>query len=337
MIRYQVFISSTYKDLVEERGIVKKALLEKNCFPAGMEEFPAIDQKQFEYIKKVIDDSDYYILILGGKIGTVCKETNESYTYMEYKYALDRNIPIIVYVKKDEEGNIVCYEKKKKRKKYYEKFVSRVTENRMCAFFNKKEELAGLVHFSLNEIMKMKPRFGWKKVEYIEINNDEGLLLRGRLLSHFIIGKNIYDYYDEYFTMQSFGQTQQPILIKYGVGTQGEFKLLVFIGEFTLNCYYEVNESEFTQQGALLDNTKIQISLARMGNYEEVLLFLSVGNLSSEMITKIYKFSDMGIKEIYQIEGQEFMFVDYDLIAPYGSQGLFEHYVYCKNSVYHIR
>lgn len=41
----------------------------------------------------------------------------------------------------------------------------------------------------------------------------------------------------------------------------------------------------------------------------------------------------MGIKKISQIDGQAYMFVDYDLIAPYGSQGLFNQYVYCKNRI----
>mgnify|MGYP001332390602 CR=1 FL=1 len=45
--RYQIFVSSTYKDLIEERLIVKKAILEMKHFPAGMEEFPALDKPQW--------------------------------------------------------------------------------------------------------------------------------------------------------------------------------------------------------------------------------------------------------------------------------------------------
>ena len=59
--RYQIFVSSTYKDLIEERLIVKKAILEMKHFPAGMEEFPALDKPQMEYIKEMIDESSYYI------------------------------------------------------------------------------------------------------------------------------------------------------------------------------------------------------------------------------------------------------------------------------------
>jgi hypothetical protein len=57
--RYQVFVSSTYADLKEERQRVIQALMEMDCIPAGMELFPAADQEQFEFIKRVIDDCDY--------------------------------------------------------------------------------------------------------------------------------------------------------------------------------------------------------------------------------------------------------------------------------------
>lgn len=39
--RYQVFVSSTYEDLREERGAVMQALLGLDCIPTGMESFPA--------------------------------------------------------------------------------------------------------------------------------------------------------------------------------------------------------------------------------------------------------------------------------------------------------
>ena len=41
--RYQVFISSTFRDLVQERQEVLKAVLEIDHMPAGMELFPASD------------------------------------------------------------------------------------------------------------------------------------------------------------------------------------------------------------------------------------------------------------------------------------------------------
>ena len=37
--RYQVFVSSTYADLMEERQHVIQALMDMDCIPSGMEVF----------------------------------------------------------------------------------------------------------------------------------------------------------------------------------------------------------------------------------------------------------------------------------------------------------
>lgn len=46
--KYQVFISSTYSDLVDERRRILDILLMADCIPAGMEAFVATDVEQFD-------------------------------------------------------------------------------------------------------------------------------------------------------------------------------------------------------------------------------------------------------------------------------------------------
>jgi len=65
--RYQVFVSSTFTDLKDERQGVLRAILELDHMPAGMELFPATDASAWQLIKDVIDASDYYVLIVGGR------------------------------------------------------------------------------------------------------------------------------------------------------------------------------------------------------------------------------------------------------------------------------
>ena len=48
--------------------------MEMDCIPAGMELFPAADEEQWEFIKRVIDDCDYYVLIIGGRDGSLTPE-----------------------------------------------------------------------------------------------------------------------------------------------------------------------------------------------------------------------------------------------------------------------
>ena len=92
--KYQVFVSSTYQDLIEERQKVIEALLGKNCFPVGMEYFPAANEDQFTVIKKLIDRCDYYILIIGGRYGSIEPKSGKSYTQLEFEYAISRGIPV---------------------------------------------------------------------------------------------------------------------------------------------------------------------------------------------------------------------------------------------------
>lgn len=66
--RYQVIISSTFRDLVQERQEVLKAVLAIDHMPAGMELFPASDDAAWQLSRDVIDGSDYYVVIIGGPL-----------------------------------------------------------------------------------------------------------------------------------------------------------------------------------------------------------------------------------------------------------------------------
>jgi predicted transport protein len=52
--RYQIFLSSTYDDLREERQAVTQSILALGHLAAGMELFPASDLAQLDLIKRVI-------------------------------------------------------------------------------------------------------------------------------------------------------------------------------------------------------------------------------------------------------------------------------------------
>lgn len=68
--KLQVFVSSTYTDLIEERQATVQAILDAGHIPAGMELFKA-GKSQINTIRKWIDESDVYIVILGGRYGAI--------------------------------------------------------------------------------------------------------------------------------------------------------------------------------------------------------------------------------------------------------------------------
>src|SRR4051812_27752340 len=96
--RYQVFVSSTYLDLAEARAAVVSALLNLDAIPAGMELFPAADDDAWTLIEDVIADSDYYLLIIGGKYGSVDPDLEISYTEREFDTAVRLQKPVMAFL-----------------------------------------------------------------------------------------------------------------------------------------------------------------------------------------------------------------------------------------------
>jgi Domain of unknown function (DUF4062) len=100
--RLQVFVSSTYLDLRDERQAAVKAILEAGHIPAGMELFTSGDESQMEVIKQWIEDSDVYLLILGGRYGSIESNSGKSYTHLEYEYAIHLRKTVFACVMKKE-------------------------------------------------------------------------------------------------------------------------------------------------------------------------------------------------------------------------------------------
>ena len=170
--RYQVFVSSTFADLKDERSNVIQTLMEMDCIPAGMELFPALDEEQFEFIKKVIDDSDYYLLIVGGRYGSLSDE-GVSYTEMEYDYAISKGIKVIALVHGSPEKLAVeKVEMDSEARQKLQIFREKVTTNRLVKFWDDAKELSGLVALSLPKTIKTYPAVGWVRGNEATDNTD---------------------------------------------------------------------------------------------------------------------------------------------------------------------
>lgn len=97
-IKYQIFVSSTYQDLAEERNIAINTILDMGHFPVASEMFPASNRDTLTYIKAMIDSSDYFLLIIGDRYGTI-SQNGISFTEEEYNYALMKNKKILIMCK----------------------------------------------------------------------------------------------------------------------------------------------------------------------------------------------------------------------------------------------
>ncbi len=168
MKKYQIFISSTFEDLKEERNEIIKAILELNHIPCSMEYFPASNQDQWTYITKMIDLCDYYIVLIAGKYGSE-DENGTIYTQKEYKYAIDKNIPVIGFLYKDMSSlNPEKKENDAGKIKKLENFKTLV-QKKLCRYWENNGELKGIVSTSLIHLIQEYPMPGW-----IRSKNTEG-------------------------------------------------------------------------------------------------------------------------------------------------------------------
>jgi Domain of unknown function (DUF4062) len=158
--KYQVFISSTYDDLKEEREQVIKAVLEMGHIPVGMEMFSAGDEEQWKLIARQIEQTDYYVLIVGHRYGSETKD-GISYTEKEYDYACSQGVPTLGFVISDDASwPSSRIDKSGKKLKKLEAFKSKV-KSKLVHFWDSKDDLHGKVSISLMKTINLSPRIGW--------------------------------------------------------------------------------------------------------------------------------------------------------------------------------
>lgn len=208
--RYQVFISSTFVDLKEERNEVMRALLELDCIPTGMELFPAADDSQWEVIKPIIDNCDYYVLILGGRYGSTNKN-GISYTELEYNYANEKGIPTIAFLHENiNDLPVSKSEKTENGREQLAKFRDKV-QNKLCKFWNSPQELGSVVSRSLIQLIKTKPAIGWVRADNIISSDAAAEILKLRKVIDELEKKNDFEPKDT----QEFKQGEDIFKIKF--------------------------------------------------------------------------------------------------------------------------
>ncbi len=163
--KYQVFVSSTYKDLKEERLAVTQLLLKMGFIPVGMEQFPASNMSQMEYIKMMLDSCDYYLLILAGKYGTVDTD-GIGFTEKEYDYAIANGIPVMSILIKDlgKLESAKC-EKTDTGRALLKSFRNKVSAGRLVDFYTDLGSLTTAVATAVHSCVQLFPAKGWIRGE----------------------------------------------------------------------------------------------------------------------------------------------------------------------------
>jgi len=175
--KHQIFISSTYEDLAEERKAIFEAILEEGHMPAGMELFATSEKSKWSYITERIEDCDYYILIIAHRYGSV-DDDGISFTEKEYRYALEKNIPIMAFIIDEKAStNGTKQEKDTTKLNGLLKFKEAIKSNgRMCQFFLNKDDLKSKFKTSLHQYIRDYPRTGWVR--------SDSQIIQERMMEH---------------------------------------------------------------------------------------------------------------------------------------------------------
>ena len=325
--KYQVFVSSTFTDLEEERKAIINSLLDAGYIPAGMEMFNAADDEQFKYIKKIIDYCDYYILIIAGRYGSVNPETCISYTEQEYDYAKAKGIPVLVFVY-DKPFDLPFAKRDDENREKFVGFRNKAMKGKMCRVWSDKTQLVSSVLTGLYEFIKSNPGIGWVRgsnhLNYNStgIRNEDGSLVQEVL----IIEEE--SEISEHYTKAFYDLLKIPITLSYNLEANEKnnqilsYKVFTnffnIINQIDLNQTVEIHELKVDEElidiilcADIVRGTDFHEFIKKYGSchienceIEYVLFMLEELTLFSEKLQGYYNITDFGVEVVKIIRNE---------------------------------
>jgi hypothetical protein len=171
--RYQIFLSSTFEDLREERQAVIRGIISLEHFPSGMELFAAGDDPSWKIIQKVILNSDYYLIITAGRYGSI-DEYGISYTEREYNFAMENQVPIIALLHKD--PKMIPRDKTESTEIAWGKlirFLEKIKKSHYVDQWQNIDELELKATRGIIKAIEDHPRIGWIKADALTLEELE--------------------------------------------------------------------------------------------------------------------------------------------------------------------
>lgn len=127
-------------------------------------------------IKSLIDECDYYILIIAGRYGSVEPASGKSYSQKEFEYAKSKGIPTISFIHEHPEELPDKYTEKEHKEELNQ--FREIAKNSLVCHWNTKGDLTKDVVLSLIGEFKTHPRIGWMRADEKPSNEQNKELLR---------------------------------------------------------------------------------------------------------------------------------------------------------------
>lgn len=158
-VKFQVFISSTFEDLKDERRIVMEQILNLGHIPVGMELFQAGNDNQWAHIQRRIAECDYYLVIVAERYGS--EEGGKSYTQLEYEWAVEQGIPVAAFLLDGEARASWPSSKVEHDKQHKVEAFRALCQKKLVKYWANGDQLGARVTTALVEMFRENPRPGW--------------------------------------------------------------------------------------------------------------------------------------------------------------------------------
>jgi hypothetical protein len=105
-VKYQVFISSTFKDLQPHRQQAELGIVKAGHMPLAIENYNPSSESKRQIIRQALESCQFYVIILGHRYGSVPKDDDRGFVEIELDMAQDLKkqgrIQILPFVMKSE-------------------------------------------------------------------------------------------------------------------------------------------------------------------------------------------------------------------------------------------
>lgn len=147
-----------------------------------MELFEASDKEQWQLITETIDASDYYVLIIRWKYGSIFNEGADkgiSYTEKELDYVVSTGVPVLAFIiAEDVPHTDAMREMDPDRAAALLRFISKVKTGRTVKQWHNADELASLLSQSLSKRIWRGDRPGWVRTTEFDIEKSHAEIIR---------------------------------------------------------------------------------------------------------------------------------------------------------------
>ncbi len=140
-----VFISSTSKDLEEHRKSVIDAVWRAGMFPRAMESGTALPLNAVEYSLGMVNKAEIYLGVFGHRYGHIPKGDKISITEMEYRRAVEREIPILIFIMHEDHPIKASDKETGRAESKLKKLKKELMAEHVVGFFKSVEDLRGQV------------------------------------------------------------------------------------------------------------------------------------------------------------------------------------------------